>query len=62
MQPFSITDWPNDPVPRRSAPGRRRPTPPRRARWQPGPTLMFTGVALSILGTATILATCIASF
>jgi len=27
-----------------------------------GPTLVFTGVALSILGTATMLATCIASF
>jgi hypothetical protein len=66
MQSFPIPYFPGGSVPRNAAPGRRgapRKAPSRQAPvFQPGPTLVFSGVALMILGTATMLATCIASF
>ena len=65
MQSFPIPYWPQGTLPRTPAPGRSssgRRTHPRPSGVTVGPTLMFSGVALAILGTATLLATCIASF
>ena len=69
MQSFPIPYWPQGTLPRTApslVPGHTTSS-ARRAAARPGgvtvgPTLMFSGVALAILGTATLLATCIASF
>ena len=63
MQPFPIPYGPSACLPRSpSATLARSGRNERSAVRQPGPTLVFGGVALAIFGVATMLATCIASF
>ena len=72
MQPLPTPHWPDgwrdgalvciSPRTPPGTPARGRSRTPVHPRRHVGPTLVFTGVALCILGTATMLATCIASF